>query len=176
MSLFTPDFAAATAGFPVYEKGMYRVKVTRRIPFVYERTDDDGNVDVVQGVHFNLEMAGRYDDEGDLETDGLAGKPVSRNTIYIHTPKALDFGKLFLMAACGYALKQQNEANEELFQGGDWTLSGDPGDDAENIELGRSWDEPVDRFVDVFLTKEVETYNNVERENQSFNAWAPVKA
>ena len=82
------------------------------------------------------------------------------------------------MASCGFNVKnEENEANELLFQGGDWSFGGEPGDEPEDMELGSSWDLPVDRMVDVYLSVSSRpNERNPEEpfEDQEFSAWAPV--
>jgi hypothetical protein len=185
MGIFTPDLAKVDAGFPLYEKGMYRVKVTGRTPFVNEREDykNPGTTKISAGIHYKLEMFGLLDeDNGEvLSTDGngkeIRGKAVSRNSVYLHSQGGWSFSKMFLMAGLGWEKNEENEfnawfqANRALFN-----FSGDPGDSQDVLEenMGEGWDAYVDRFVDVFLKKKVTTDDGVTREDQEFSAWQPV--
>lgn len=172
--IFQPDFSKVDAGFPVYDKGLYRVKVTKRTPFVREKKDETGTVTVVAGVRYALELVGKFDEKGKVKGDGLAGKSVSAMNVYIHTDGGMQFAKPFLMATAGYnPKKDEAEANEKLFQGGDWTFDGESDTAEENIKLGSSWDAPVDRIVDVFLSKK-KAFSG-EGEEQEMSGWMPVK-
>lgn len=179
MGIFTPDYTAVDAGFPLYDKGMYRIKVTEREPFIYESEDEeDGSVKIVAGIHYKLEMYGLLDEDGEPQENDesgreIRGKSVSRNTVYVHSEGGWSFGKSFLMASCGWAKNEENEANADLFQAGDWTFNGEPGDEADDIELGDSWDLLVDRFVDVYLQK-IPSSRFEGEEEQKMSAWTPV--
>jgi len=182
MSVFTPDFAAVDAGFPIYDRGMYRVKITAREPAVWEKNDEHGNVTIVSRVRYKLEMFGMLDDDGEVQTTDangkeIIGKSVQAMDVYLHTKDAWSFAKLFLMAAFGYSKNEENEFNEFFQENKDeFMFSGDAGDPDEtlNDNLGSAWDAPVDRMVDVFLQKTLETYQGEERENQKMSAWQPV--
>ncbi len=175
MGIFTPDFASVDASFPVYD-GRFRLQITKHTPFSYEKADKEGNVREIAGVHYGLEVVGQFDDDGELDDEKM-GKPVSRNTVYVHTEGSWQFAKPFIMAACGYRLNQQQDANENLFQDKDidWNLEGDPGTPAENIILGNGWDMLIGKFVDVTMKKEVTIKDDQTRENQAFNGWTPVE-
>lgn len=183
MSIFTPDLAAVDAGFPIYEKGMYRVKITERTPFVAQKEDfaNPGTLKITAGIHYKLEMYGRLVDDEVESTDEngreIRGKAVSRNTVYLHTQGGWSFSKLFIMASLGFDKNEENEFNEfykenkELFE-----FSGDPGDTPEQLEenIGQGWDAMIDRFVDVFLKKKVRIHEGTTYEDQEFAAWQPV--
>jgi len=184
MGVFTPDFRVVDATFPIYDKGMYRVKVTARQALVTEKDvegGEEGEVTQSSGVKYKLEMVGAYREEDDgepiLETDGFAGKPIQAYTVWTHTQGGWSFGKAFLMAVCGWSPKaDEQEANEKFFREGVWEMTGDPGDPDEelNENLGENWHLPVDRLVDVYLKKEVRMFRGEERESQEFSAWTPV--
>ena len=140
--LLTPDFTQVEAGFPVYEKGRYRVKVTKMTPFIRSsKPDADGNVTTQVGVRYGLEMQGQFDREGNLDDD-LQGKSVQPFTCWLHSEGGWKFSKPFLMAAAGYSVKDEQLANEELFQNHNWEIDGEPGADAENIIVGDGYDLP----------------------------------
>lgn len=176
--IFNVDFTTVDAGFPVHPKGLYRLKVTKRTPFIREKSDDAGNITTVAGVRYGLEIVGIFDEKGKVKSKGpdgetLEGKPVSAQNVYIHTPGGMAFSKSFLMASVGYNPKKEEAlANSELFQKGDWTFDGDPGAPAENIKLGSSWDGPVDRLVDVFLLVKKDDKGD---DQQEFAGWMPVE-
>ncbi len=183
MSVFTPDFAAVDAGFPMYDKGMYRVKITAVEPAIWEKKDDEtGDVTVVARVRYKLEMFGLLDDEGEVQTTGhdgkeIIGKAVQANDVYLHSEGAWSMAKSFVMAALGFAKNEENEFNEFYQEHRDeFAFSGDAGDPDEQLldNLGSAWLAPVDRMVDVYLQKATETYQGVERENQKMSAWQPV--
>jgi len=177
MPLFTPDFSSVDASIPIYEKGRYRVKVTKRTGVIRtSKADKDGNTHTSAGVRYNLEMVGQFDREGNL-TDDLAGKVVSPFTGYVHTDKAWGMCKQFLMAACGFKSNEEAKANAELFQVNDWTLDGEPGEAPENMILGDGWNLPLDRLVDVTLSKRTQKNDDTGDiyENQDYGSWAPVE-
>jgi len=190
MTVFTPDFAAVDAGFPMYDKGMYRVKITSRAPSIWEKDEEingvkTGNKTQVSRIRCKLEMIGLIgeDEDGDetifTEIDGkdIRGKAVQAMDIYLHSQGAWSMAKQFVMGALGFAKNEENDFNE-FFQEHkeDFVFSGDPGDSDELLEsnLGAAWGWMVDRQVDVFLTKVTETYEGVDRENQKMSAWTPV--
>ena len=60
--LLTPDFSKVEAGFPIWEKGRYRVKVTKRTGFVRtSKPDENGSTTTQVGVRYGLEMQGMFD-------------------------------------------------------------------------------------------------------------------
>jgi hypothetical protein len=180
--VFTPDFAAVDAGFPLYDKDMYRVKITDVTPLVYEKTDRvTKDVSNVIRIRCKLEMFGRHNGDDLVTTDQndkeIRGKNVQAMDVYTHSEGGWSFAKGFLMAACGFSMKEENEANTELFQAGDWACPDDPTqpESAQADELGESWSLLVDRLVDVYLQKETRTGDDgIERENQKMSAWQPV--
>jgi len=180
--IFQPDFTTVSASFPIWEKARYRVKVTKKVPFVREAKDDEtGKVTIQCGVRYHLEMAGVYDSQGELQEtqDGssIVGKPVSNYACYVHTADGWQFAKPFLMAASGYNVKNEEDlANKELFAANEWGITGEPGDDAEKIEAGKGWDKPVGRYVDVTLSKKVtkSKKDGKEYENQDYSGWTPL--
>jgi len=175
--LISPDFTKVDAGITVYDKVRARVKVTKRTPFINEsRPDQDGNTHTLIGVRYNLELQGILDREGNLD-DELQGKTVSPFKCWMHSEGGWQFSKPFLMAAAGYTMKQEDEANEELFAANNWEIDGEVDAPPENIIVGEGFDVPVDRLVDVTLTKKVTTNKSGgdDYENQEFSNWAPVK-
>ena len=176
--IFTPDFTTVDATFPTYDRGRYRVKVTEQTPFIREtQPDENGNRKTIAGVHHKLEMVGQFNDEGELDTS-LAGKPVSRYTCWLHSEGGWQFAKSFIMAVSGYdPNSEEDQANAELFQAGEWGITGDAGDTAEVIELGESWGAMVDKIVDVTLSKNVTPGEDgaEDRVEQDFRSWAPVR-
>jgi hypothetical protein len=184
MGIFTPDLAAVDAGFPLYEKGMYRVKVVSRTPFVEEKEDKQkpGTMKLSAGLHWKLEMYGMVGGDGEISSTDEAGreirgKAVSRNTFYLHNEGGWSFGKLFLMAALGFDKNEENEFNAIFQENREaFSFSGEPGDTAEALEenLGSGWNLPVDRFVDVYLKKDVRVHEGTTYEDQKFSAWQPV--
>lgn len=177
MAVFSPDFASVDASIPIYEKGRYRVKTTKRTPFIKEKRDGDGNVNVSAGVRYPLEMVGKFDEEGELITEDYAGRTVTPFSVWVHTEGGWKFSKSFLMAAAGYDVKNEEElANKELFQKHGWIVNGEPTDPPENIEIGDGFDLCVGRLVDVTLTKSSRTTDDGrEFDDQDFGAWAPVE-
>lgn len=176
MSIFTPDFTKVESSIPVFEKGRYRVKVTGKKAFAEEKKDNETQViHIKSGVRYALEMVGMFGDDGDLITEDFAGRTVSPFSVYTHSEGGLRFAKPFLMAASGFSPRDEQHANEHLFQANDWNFSGEPGMAAENFELGAGWDLPVDRLVDVTLKKKVTTTEDTTYENQEYSGWTPVE-
>ena len=176
--VFTPDFSTVDANIPIYE-GPARIQIIKRTPFATEsQPDNEGNIHTISGVRYGLEMVGLFDDDGDLQTDGLKGKTVSPYTVWLHSAGGLQFAKPFMMAACGYARNDEANANENLFQDEDtsWEHSGDIDAAPETFEIGNGWDLLVGSLVDVTLTKSVKQSKDGETtyENQEYAAWAPV--
>jgi len=177
--IFEPDFSSVDANIPVFE-GRARVQITKRAGFHREgKADSDGNVKTSAGVRFNLELVGMFDDEGELQTDGYKGKTVSQYTVWLHTEGGWQFGKPFLMAACGFPRKDEARANEELFQANEWGLEGELNADADTFSLGAGWELPVSQMVDVTLKidrQPSKTDPDEVYENQEFSGWTPVAA
>jgi hypothetical protein len=176
--IFTPDFSKVDANIPTFE-GRARVQVMKRTPFHKTGKIVDGNVKTNAGVRFNLEMVGLYDDDGDLQTEDLKGKTVSPYTVWLHTEGGWQFGKPFMMAACGYRRNQEAEANEKVFQASDWTCKGELDTAAETFEMGAGWDLPVGKLVDVTLKIDRQPSQNDPDEvyeNQEFSGWTPIAA
>ncbi len=176
MSIFTPDFTTVDAAIHIYEKARYRVKVTKKTPFAGESKDEKGNVTPNGGVRYGLEMVGKFDADGELQTQDLMGKVVSPYKVWLHSSGGWQFAKPFLMASGGYVLKDEKEANAEFFQKGDWTFQGDKDTPTENFEVGASYDIPVGKLLDVTLSKKVSKgKDDQDFENQEYGSWAPVK-
>ena len=184
MAVFTPDFAAVDAGFPIYDKGLYRLKITAHAPTIYEKSDEDDPDTKVQvaRIRYKMEMFGRFDDNDELVSEdengkSIRGKAVQAMDVYTHSQGGWSFAKSFLMAACGFRADEENEANELLFIAENWTFSGDPEDPEEELRenMGNYWNLPIDRFVDVYLSKETRQRDDGSyQENQKFSQWRPV--
>ncbi len=177
--IFDVDFTKVDASFPMYE-GRHRIQVASREAFHREgKADSDGNVKTSAGVKFKLEMVGVFDDEGELQMDGLKGKAVSPYTVWLHSEGGLQFAKPFLMACGGFRRNQNNEANEGLFQKHDWNIQGELNDPPEKFELDSGWELQVGQLVDVTMKIDRQPSNNDPNEifeNQDFSGWTPVEA
>jgi len=178
--IFDVDFTKVDASFPMYEKGRYRIQVASREAFHREsRPDEKGNVNESAGVKFKLEMVGLFDDDGELQMDGLKGKAVSPYTVWLHTEGGWQFGKPFIMACGGFRRNQNKEANEKLFQKYKWNIQGELNDPPESFTLDDGWELQVGQLVDVTLSvKKTPNPNDPDEpyENQEFAGWTPVKA
>jgi len=176
--IFDPDFQSVDMNIPTYE-GRAQIQVTKMIPFRTTKDDGKGNVTEIGGVKYNLEMIGIYDDEGELETDKLKGKQVSRYTVWLHTTGGWQYGKPFLTAACGYRRNQEAEANEKVFPANKWTVEGELDAAPDTFETGNGWDIPVGQVVEVSLSVKL-SENKADPDNpyknQEFAGWAPVAA
>lgn len=177
--IFQPDFAAVESSIPVFDKVRAQIQITGKKGVIRESKDQEGKVRVTASVQYNLEMIGAVNPEnGKLITKDYKGRTVSPYRVWLHTEGGWTFGKPFLMASCGYfPRKQEQEANEKLFQSNDWTFSGEPGDASEAIKLGGGWDLPVGRIVEVTLTKSIDNNEKTGEtyENQEFSGWTPVE-
>lgn len=177
MGIFTPDFASVDASIPVVE-GRFRVKVTKKTPFAGETKDDKtGNVTENAGVRYALECVGKFNEKGELITEDWMGKNLTPFKVWVHGEGGWKYSKPFLMAANGYTLKEEQEANVELFQKGEWLFNGNKDTPTENIEIGASYETPVGKLLDVSLKKKVTKKEGTDEiyENQEFGSWAPVK-
>lgn len=176
--IFEPDFTSVEANIPIFEKGRYQVKIIKRTAFMREaKHPDTGDVYISCGVRYGLEMVGQYDDDGELQTDKIAGKTVTPYSCYTRTEGGWKFCKPFIMAACGFRRKEERDANAKLFQKYSWIINGEVGQDADAFEeLGNGWDQLVDRLIDVTLSKEVVERDGEVYENQDYGSWAPVAA
>jgi hypothetical protein len=180
MGMFSPDFASVEAGITIYE-GRARVKVTGKVPFAGETRDDKtGNVTENAGVRYKLELIGMFDDKGQLVTDDFQGKTVTPFKAWVHGEGGWKYSKPFLMAANGYTIKEENEANLALFMGkqADWLFNGDKDTPPDNFEVGPGYDTPVGKILDVTLrNKKQPAKDGSDRiyENQEYGSWTPVK-
>lgn len=177
MPIFSPDFTSVEASIPIYDKGRYRVKVTKKKGFSGESKDKQGNLRLNGGIQYNIEMVGKFDATGQLVTEDFMGRTVTPYKVWLHSDGGWQYGKPFLMAGAGYTLKEEQEANEKFFQGGDWMFNGDKDTPPENMEIGKSYDTPVGKLLDVNLDRKVQKEEGTDRtfENQEFGSWAPVK-
>lgn len=177
--IFEVDFKKVDASFPIYT-GRHQIQVAAREAFHKEsKADSEGNVKTTAGVKFKLEMVGQYDDEGELQMDGLKGKAVSPYTVWLHSEGGLQFAKPFIMACSGYRRNQNNEANEKLFQKHEWNIQGELNDPPESFTLDDGWELQVGQLLDVTLSiRRTPNEANPDEpyENQEFSGWAPVAA
>lgn len=175
--IFAPDFTSVDASIHIFDdKGLYRLLCTKVKPVIRESKDKKGNTTINSFVQLNLEMKGRYDSDGKLITEGFAGRVVSPFKCYLHTEGGWKYSKGMIMALAGFNIKKEEQlANEKLFQGRDWTINGEPGDPPESITLGEAWNLLVDRLIDVNLSKKIDkTDDGKELENQDFSNMTPV--
>jgi len=177
--IFDVDFKKVDASFPMYT-GRFQIQVAAREAFHREsKADSDGNVKTTAGVKFKLEMVGQYDDDGELQMDGLKGKPISPYTVWLHSEGGLQFAKPFIMACSGYRRNQDAEANEKLFQTFNWNIEGELNDPPESFTLDNGWEEQVGQLVDVTMSirrRPNEANPDEPFENQEFSGWTPVAA
>lgn len=181
MGIFSPDFGSVDAQIPIYEDGLYRVKVTKKTPFVKEsKPDASGVVHESAGVRYALEMIGKFDEKGELITKDLMGRSVTPFSVFVHGEGGWKFSKGFLIAAGGYTLKDEQKANLEMFNGkaDQWIFNGNKDTPTENIQHGPGYDIPLNKVLDVVLKKVIKkAEDGTDRmfENQEFKSWAPVK-
>jgi len=175
--IFNVDFSAVDANIPTFE-GRAQLQITKRTPFHKTGKEVEGVVKTNAGMRYGLEMIGIYNDEGELQTDGLKGKTVSPYTVWLHTEGGWQFGKPFIMAANGYRRNQEKEANEKLFQKNDWNVVGELDAQPETFEVDKGWDLAVGKIVEVTLSIEKSpSLSDPDEifESQEFAAWTPVE-
>jgi hypothetical protein len=136
MGKFSPDFAKAHAGIPIIEDGKQYEVVCSKVA-AFHKVKDDGSESA--GVSMHLKCVGVVNADGSLdETIELAGKPLSSPILWVHTDNAWGMTKQVMLAFAGYALNEENKANEEFFgQYQAFEIQTPP--DVESATLGADW-------------------------------------
>jgi len=169
MTRFAPDLKAAHAGMLILERGEYEFEVTKSTPFFYVK--DDGTE--VAGVRAAMEVAGRIMADGSLDTDAdYIGENAAPMRLFVHTPKSFAMTKQCILAAMGYDVRDETQANEEYFDGADFSIDGDD-DDPDNVEVigGASWNDMVGKRLR--MTADVNIWQG--REQQQYRSYQPIK-
>jgi hypothetical protein len=163
---FTPDLSKVRASIRIFDRGDYRLKITKSEPFINEaKTDDKGNEKQTAGCRYSLEMVGKLNARGEVEPE-FEGEAVTPNRCYVHSEGGWSMTKQFLMAALGYSRDEEDKFDAEWAANADLKIEGEP----EEVEAGNSWEAPVGKLVDVTLNKRI--YEG--REQQDFNGWSPA--
>lgn len=152
---YAPDLTTVTAGFPIYDDGLYEFKIGDAKPFT--RKDDKGEEKF--GVRYPLVITEVLED-GDANS---AGKR-AMFTCYLHNDGGQSMAKQFVMAALGYASKREKEFDAD-HAGGDWAI------DPEGGTVGEIWQEVAGSRARAQLGQTLG--EDKETVFQSFN-WLPV--
>lgn len=179
MPRFQPDFGKTEAGFPVYPRGDYEIKVTKVSGFLYNREDEEtGDVDEVSGVTASLEMVGLVGTDGSIVTmqgdKTIAGEKVAPVRLYVHSEAAWPIAKRFAMAAYGYDLDTEKEFNAFIGENDlDFSVDGEIGEDgrADEVEIGDGWAGLEGKRLRITLSQR--TFNN--RAQQDHGGFMPIK-
>ena len=165
---FTPDFADVKAGFRTLDRGEYELILGAPKGFAY--TKDDGTE--VAGVRFPANVAAQVMSDGSLD-DKYEGDSVSPVRLYLHTEGAFRMTKQFLLAANGFEISQEDEADTEFFADADFSFEVDEDSDEERPEvtLGAAWEALKGNRVRV--TADIQMYN--DKPSQNWQTWLPVK-
>lgn len=164
MSRFTPDLAKVRAGFPTIESGEWEFIIGEAKGFHYVK--DDGKE--VYGVRYPLEIAGSVDAGGNLKDEELSGDQAAPFSLYLHSKKAGGMVKQWLLAALGYTIEEEDEANESVFGEHDfgWDL-----DEDEDPVVGDGWTMPEGRRIR--MTCSVQIMDNGDK-RQQYGSYVPV--
>lgn len=166
---FDPDLSKAHAGFPILERGEYQIEITGVKG--YYRIKDNGEPSA--GVRLGVMCVGIRSADGSLDTSiESAGEQISPHMLWVHTKKAYGMTKQVILAAMGYALDEERKANDEYFDGSDFSFEVDDSD-PENVEiaLGDSWDNLVGKPINV--TADVRIWEG--KPQQDYRAFSPVR-
>lgn len=167
---FEPDMTEVRAGFPVYDRGDYELKITGAEGFSYMKEPDDGDPYEVAGVQFNFEMVGQLTGTG-IEKENLEGEPASSDRFYVHTKGSFPFMKRFVMAAAGYDQDDEELFNEEWAGEHSWFVVGDPQDPEGEVSIGSAYS--------AIVGNRVHTTANVSQDDsgtkrQEWQNWTPA--
>lgn len=168
MPRFQPNLADAHAGFPMLSRGEYEFEITKVTPFY--RIKDDGGESA--GVSVGMKVVGQIAADGSVDEQfESAGEMVAPNRLYIHTPKAFGMTKQFIMAALGYSIRDEKQANTEYFDNADFSIDVDDSD-PDNAQAigGGSWDDLVGKRLR--MTADIDVYQG--RENQQYKSYSPL--
>ena len=167
MTRFAPDFTQVSAGIKIFPRGEYELKVTGTKPISYFKRDKEGEEteEVVAGCQVNIEMIGRFQNDGQLDNTDQ-GETVVPLRLYVHSEKAWGMTKGSIMSITGYT-RDEEEAFNADFQDSDFSLEG-MGDEAV---LGDDWEKLVGHHFVATLDKR--TWKG--REQQDVGTLTPVK-
>lgn len=167
MSRFAPDLTKVRAGFPTIESGEWEFIIGEAKGFHYVK--DSGKA--VYGVRYPLEIAGPIDAEGNVGDDELSGERAAPFSLYLHSDKASGMVKQWLLAALGYSIEEEDEANEAVFGAHDWDWDIDEDDpDAEPV-IGDGWTMPEGRRIRMTCSVDIGDNGN---KRQQYGSYVPV--
>lgn len=169
MTRFDPDFTQVSAGIKVFPRGEYELTVTGVKPILYFKKDKDGDLtdEEVAGCQVNIEMVGRLQNDGQLDSTDK-GESVVPLRLYVHSEKAWGMTKGQVMAIMGYTREEEEAFNADSANS-DYVVDGDPESD-EDAELGASWQALVGQRFRATLDKR--TYKG--REQQEIGSLTPA--
>ncbi len=165
MTRFQPNLSKAHAGFPMLERGEYEFEITKATPFLRVKENGDESA----GCRYGLRCTGKIIDDGSLdESHEAAGEQVSPISLWVHTPKAFGMTKQFILAALGYTIREEKQANEEYFDDADFSIDVD---DDENTVGGASWEDLVGKSLR--MTADIGEWNG--NEQQEYRSYQPIR-
>lgn len=147
MPRFTPNPAAATAGFPIYPAGEYEVVIGE--PKSFFREGKDGKA-ANYGITFRSTIA-----EGEY-----AGKPIMLNC-YMHTLESEGFSKQIQMASLGYTKDKEDTFNTDCGSL-DWSF------DTDNGSAGEAWHKMKGTRIIVALDVKMGNGGEQQQQTKSF--------
>lgn len=167
--IMQPDFSDVKAGFRTLDRGEYQLVLGKPKGFYYVK--DNGKE--VGGVRVPVNVVGQIMADGSID-DQYEGDAVSPVRLYLHTEGAFRMTKQFLLAAAGYAIEDEDEADEEFFAVTDFSFDVDDEDDPENatVTLGDGWSGLEGNHVRV--TADIDIYEGNPQQN--WRSWLPVNS
>lgn len=165
MPRFQPELGGVKAGMTIFDRGEYELKIVGVKPIYYY--NEDKGYDVA-GAQINLEMVGKVQTDGSLDTE-QAGESVVPNRLYVHSAKAIPMVKQFFMAALGYPMDEEDKFNAEV--AGNLDISVTPGEEGEDATLGSGWSRLVGQRVLCTLDKRM----HEGREQQDHGSFMPIQ-
>lgn len=169
MPRFEPDFENTSVLTPIYKRGEYELEIKTIKPFGYHAEARDGKQERdVAGVTIFFKMVGPIDSKGKVG-DAHRGDDVTPHKLYLHTEGSYKNTLLFLMAALGYAKKEEPTFKAEWLaknKGEVWVDGQD-----EDVTCGTAYKQVEGRRVRASL--DVREYQGEEQ--QDFKNFFPAK-
>ena len=164
MTRFAPDLAKVKAGTRLCEAGEWELTIGKPAAIYYVK-EDTGKP--VAGCRVRMSIVGQVMADGSLNKE-FEGDDVFPFRLYVHSDKAFSMTKQFLLAAFGYALDEEEQADKEVFAKGDFSVDVD--DDDEGV-LGKTWFKL--EGCRIRMTGSTSIYN--DRQSQDWKSYVPVK-
>ena len=164
MTRFAPDLAKVKAGLRTLSAGEWELIIGKPQPIYYVKEDTGKEV---AGCRVSFTIEGEIKADGSLDEE-FKGDGVFGIRLYVHSEKAFGMTKQFLLAAFGYSIDEEDQANEDIFADSDFSVDVD---DDENGVLGEGWFALEGNRVRA--TASTSIYN--DRESQDWKAFVPVK-